>query len=348
VTSMKPDKATEAIIEEAAQWVVCLGARDVSMAERRRFVAWIKRSPVHLQEYLRIETTWSDLGRVDAQRRTDIAELLVEAEADAEVIELTPGTTPAVLSKRRSRSFIAALAASIVVCIVALFWYHTQLAGRYVTGVGEQRTARLDDGSTIVLNTGTELRVEFTDQLREVRLIKGEALFNVTSDAARPFRVLSDRTIAQAIGTSFVVRRNAEQTIVTVIEGQVAVASQSGVTELKSAQLPRESQRLAAGVRAHVADDVIETAPVANTAAVTAWRTGRLIFDGETLAEAAAEFNRYNEVQIVIEDPQLAGERLSGVFDAHQPQSLVLFLERSGAIEPTTVAGGRIVLVPRR
>jgi transmembrane sensor len=87
---------------------------------------------------------------------------------------------------------------------------------------------------------------------------------------------------------------------------------------------------------------------VANPAAVTAWRTGRLIFDGEMLAEAVSEFNRYNEVQIVIEDPQLAGERLSGVFDAHQPQSLVLFLERSGAIEPAVAADGRIVLVPRK
>jgi transmembrane sensor len=232
--------------------------------------------------------------------------------------------------------------------MVALFGYHEHMAGRYVTSVGEQRTARLDDGSTIVLNTGTELRVEFTDQLREVRLLKGEALFNVASDAARPFRVLSHGAVAQAIGTSFVVRRNGEQTIVTVIEGQVAVASQLGVTELKSAQLPRESRRLAAGDRARVADDAIETTPVANPAAVTAWRTGRLIFDGETLAEAAAEFNRYNEMQIVIEDTQLAGERLSGVFDAHQPQSLVLFLERSGAIEPATVADGRIVLVPRR
>lgn len=344
--STTPDKAREAIIEEAAQWVVCLGTRDVSFADRRRFVAWIKRSPMHLEEYLRIETTWSDLGRVDAERRIDLARLLAESEADAEVIELTPGAASSVRIKRRSHSLVVAIAASIVLCIVALFWYHAHVADRYVTGIGEQRTARLDDGTTIVLNTGTELRVEFTEQLREVRLLKGEALFNVASDAARPFRVLSDRAVAQAIGTSFIVRRKAEQTIVIVIEGQVAVASQSGAAELRSA--PREPLRLAAGVRARVADDAIETAPVANPAAVTAWRTGRLIFDGETLAEAATEFNRYNEVQIVIEDPQLAGERLSGVFDAHQPQSLVLFLERSGAIEPAVPSGGRIVLVPRR
>lgn len=335
------------IIEEAAQWVVCLGARDVSLADRRRFVAWIKRSPVHLEEYLRIESTWSDLGQLDVDRRIDISKLLTESEADAEVIEITPGAATLRPARRRARSVIAAIAASIVVCVVAVIWY-AQVAGRYVTGVGEQRTARLDDGSTIVLNTGTELRVEFTDQLREVRLLKGEALFNVAHDAARPFRVVSDRAVAQAIGTSFVVRRKAEQTIVIVIEGQVAVTSQSNVTERSSTQLPRSPLRLAAGVRARVADDAIETTPVANPAAVTAWRSGRLVFDGETLAEAAAEFNRYNEVQLVIEDAQLAGERLSGVFDAHQPQSLVLFLERSGAIEPAVASGGRIVLVPRR
>ena len=342
------DKAKNAIIEEAARWVVCLGARDVSAADRRRFVAWIKRSPVHLDEYLRIESTWGDLGRVDPESRIDIATLLAGSEADADVIELTPGAARTASVRRRAHLPIAALAASIVLGIVALLWYHTQVAGWYVTGVGEQRTARLDDGTTIVLNTGTELHVEFTERLREVRLLKGEALFNVARDAKRPFRVLSDRTVAQAIGTSFVVRRQAEQTIVIVIEGQVAVASQSHLAEPALAGLPRESLRVAAGVRARVADDVIETTPVANPAAVTAWRSGRLIFDGETLAEAVAEFNRYNEVQIVVADPQLAGERLSGVFDAHQPQSLVLFLERSGAIEPGIVSDGRIVLVPRR
>jgi transmembrane sensor len=340
------DKAREAIIDEAARWVVCLDARDVSVADRRRFVAWIKRSPVHLDEYLRIESTWSDLGRVDAERHIDVARLLAESEAEAEVIELAPRAPPA--AKRRRHSLLATLAASIILGVVALLWYHAQVAGRYETGIGEQRTARLDDGTTIVLNTDTELRVELTEHLREVRLIKGEALFNVASNAGRPFRVLSDRTVAQAIGTSFVVRRQAEQTIVTVIEGQVAVASQSGFAEQRSATLPRESLRLAAGDRARVADDAIETTPVANPAAVTAWRSGRLIFDGETLAEAAAEFNRYNQVQIVVDDPQLASERLSGVFDAHQPQSLVLFLERSGAIEPGIAADGRIVLVPRK
>lgn len=334
-------KVREAIIEEASHWVVCLRARDVSLADRRRFVAWIKRSPMHLEEYLRIESTWSDLGGVDADKRIDVAALL--AEVDAEVIELMPGATRATSVPRPARFLIAA---SIVLCIVAIIWYQAQVAGRYITGVGEQRTVKLVDGTTIVLNTGTELRVAFTEQLREVRLLKGEALFNVARDSARPFRVLSDRAVAQAIGTSFIVRRKAEQTIVIVIEGQVAVTSQPDVS--KPVQPPREPLRLAAGVRARVADDAIETAPIANPAAVTAWRTGRLIFDGETLAEAAAEFNRYNEVQIVIEDPQLAGERLSGVFDAHQPQSLVLFLERSGAIEPATTSDGRIVLAPRK
>jgi transmembrane sensor len=342
------DKATEAIIDEAAQWVVCLGAREVSLEDRRRFVAWLKRSPVHLGEYLRIESTWSDLGGVDAGNRIDVAKLLAESEQDADVIELSPGAMSPAPVARRTGLFITALAASIVLGLAAFFWYQAQFAGRYVTGVGEQRTARLDDGSTVVLNTGTELQVEFTDQLREVRLLNGEALFNVASDASRPFRVLSDRAVAQAIGTSFVVHRKSDQTIVTVIEGQVAVASHARVEDLRSIEPPQESLRLAAGSRARVADDAIEMGPVANPVAVTAWRSGRLIFDGQTLVEVAAEFNRYNKVQLVVGDSRLAGERLSGVFDASQPQSLVRFLERSGVIEPVIAAGDRIVLVSPR
>ena len=342
------DRATQVIIDEAAEWVVRLGARKVALEDRRRFVAWLKRSPVHVCEYLRIEGTWSELEGIDAAKRIDVAKLLAQSEADADIVQLTPGSAPLMPVRRRAHSIIAAFAASIVLGLAALFLYEAQFAGRYSTDIGEQRTTRLDDGSTVVLNTGTDLRIEFTEQLREVQLLQGEALFDVASDPARPFRVLSDRAVAQAIGTSFVVRRESGQTIVTVIEGQVAVAAHARVEELQSVEPPRESLRLAAGVRARVGNDVIETAPVANPVTVTAWRSGRLIFDGETLAEVAAEFNRYNKVRIVVDDPQLAGERLSGVFDANQPQSLVLFLERAGAIEPPVTSGDRIVLMPPR
>ncbi|MGH8187884.1 MAG: FecR domain-containing protein, partial [Steroidobacteraceae bacterium] len=77
------------------------------------------------------------------------------------------------------------------------------------------------------------------------------------------------------------------------------------------------------------------------------WRSGRLIFDGTPLSEVVAEFNRYNDVQLELEGERLSDERISGVFDADQPQALARFLERSGVIEPVAAAGDRIALVPQ-
>jgi transmembrane sensor len=340
------DKSADVIAEEAADWLVRLSSNDVTAQEQRAFVAWLKRSPVHLSAYLGVERTWTHLGHVDATRRIDVAALL--AEPDTNVVQL--GSPPThVAPQVRSRSVMTALAASALLACVGLIWFQLQFANRFTTGVGEQRTLRLSDGSTVVLNTDTSVRVRFTDAVREVELLHGEALFNVAKNRARPFRVRSDEVVAQAVGTSFVVRRKPTETVVTVIEGEVAVVDYAQVIIASPMVIPDLAVHVSAGTRADVADNKkIHTARVANPAAVTSWRSGRLIFDGQPLADVIAEFNRYNEVQLVLESSQLADERISGVFDADQPLALARFLERTGAIAPIQPAGDSIALVPHR
>ncbi|WP_129777551.1 FecR family protein [Peristeroidobacter soli] len=345
---LRANRNVDAIIDEASQWLVRLGAPEVSVKERREFVAWLKRSPVHLGEYLKMERTWTELGEVDADRTVSVADLL--AAEDSNVIELEPAATVsgAPPSRRSPRRFGAALAACAVFAVAALFAFQALVPGRYSTGVGEQRTIKLEDGSTIALNTDTAVRVELTEHMRRVSLLRGEALFNVAKDPARPFRVLSDGAIAQAIGTSFVVRRNDGDTVVTVIEGQVAVARFDQPSIAASAEVPAQALRLSAGVRADIVAADIQTSAVANIAAVTSWKSGRLIFDGQALSEVVAEFNRYNRTQIVLRDSQLSAEQLSGVFDADKPQALVRFLERANVIESARIEDDRIILTPRR
>jgi len=345
------DKSAEVIAEEAADWLVRLSSNDASAEERRDFVAWLKRSPVHLGAYLGVERTWAHLGHVDATHRIDVAALL--AAPDANVVHLG-SPPPRVKVQVRSRSLInqrrvAGFAACALLACAGLIWFQLQFANRFTTGVGEQRTLRLSDGSTVVLNTDTAVRVSFTDAVRDVRLLHGEALFNVTKNRARPFRVRSDEVVAQAVGTSFVVRRKPTETVVTVIEGEVAVVDYAQVNVATPMVIPDLAVHVTAGTRADVTDNKkIRTASVANPAAVTSWRSGRLIFDGEPLVEVIAEFNRYNEVQLVLENSQLSDEPISGVFDADQPLALARFLERSGAIEPIQPTAGSIALVPHR
>ena len=346
-------RSTGAIVDEAADWVVRIGAPDVGLDERREFVAWLKRSPLHIGEYLRLECTWAELGGADARRRVDIEALLasehdnvVELECARESAAAPDQERPSAVGPRRARlrTMGVALAATAAVALIGLAWFQLVAADNYSTGIGEQRSLKLDDGSTVVLNTGTRVRVAFTEARREIRLLEGEALFSVAKDASRPFRVVSDRAVAQAIGTSFIVRRKALQTVVTVIEGEVAVTHSPRAGD---AGFP-EPVHVSAGARADIADRGISTSRIENPAAAAAWRSGRLVFEGETLAEAVAEFNRYNQVQIVLKDSSLSSERLSGVFDADQPQSLVRFLERSGVVQPAQRSGSDIILVPQR
>jgi transmembrane sensor len=341
------DKSTEAIADEAADWVIRLSSSDASSEEQREFIAWLKRSPVHLSAYLANERTWAKLAGVDAAHRIDVAALLAEPEAT--IVHLAPAPSPRRKLQVRRRSLITAIAASLVFACVGLITYQMQFANRFTTGVGEQRTLKLSDGSTIVLNTDTAVRVSFSDSVREVKLLHGEALFNVAKNRLRPFRVRSDEVVAQAVGTSFVVRRKSSETVVTVIEGEVAVVDYAQVNIDAPAFVPDLAVHVTAGTRADVAENKkIQTARVANPAAVTSWRSGRLIFDGDPLVEVVAEFNRYNEVQLVLQHSELSDERISGVFDADQPLALARFLERTGVVEPIQPDASTIALVPHR
>ncbi|MCD9005711.1 FecR domain-containing protein [Luteimonas sp. XNQY3] len=335
------------IAAQAAEWVVSLADPGSSVGERRAFVAWLKRSPVHLEEYLRAEGAWAELGLLDPERRFDVDALLARPETN--VVDLGVVGDGGRVASRTPFAMLAGVAAVAVAVLfsLGLFLMSSGPGDGYATAIGEQRTVRLADGSSVVLNTDTRLHVAFSGTAREVRLLAGEALFSVEKDAARPFRVASDGVVVQAVGTAFVVRRTPDRTIVSVLEGEVAVA-RARPAAVPAADAPDGALRLLAGQRADIAAHAARTRDIRNPEAVTAWRGGRLVFDGDTLAEVVAEFNRYNRVKLVLDDPVLSAERVSGVFDSDRPQALARFLEHAGVVETPRRADDRIVLVPRR
>lgn len=332
------------IAAQAAEWVVSLAEAGPSVDERRAFVAWLKRSPVHLEEYLRAERVWAELGLLDPERRIDVDALL--ARTGTNVVDLGTFGDGEHVASRTPFAMLAGVTALAVVLLssLGLFLMPSGAGDDYTTAIGEQRTVRLADGSSVELNTDTRLHVAFSETAREVRLLAGEALFSVEKDAVRPFRVASGRVVVEAVGTAFVVRRTAEQTIVSVLEGEVAVARARPVS-VRAAR-PDDALRLLAGQRADIVAHTMRTRDIENPEAATAWRGGRLVFDGDALADVVAEFNRYNTVKLVLDDPALSAERVSGVFDSSRPEALARFLEHAGVVAPARHAGGRIVLVP--
>jgi transmembrane sensor len=189
-------------------------------------------------------------------------------------------------------------------------------AGQRVrTRRGEVRLAPLADGSQMTLNTASTVQVHFTATRRHVSLIEGEALFDVAKDPKRPFVVEAGGVQVRAVGTSFSVRRRPARSVEVVVrEGVVEVSGQ--------ALTPAAPTRLAANDRALVTEGgpirAVALAP-AQVAQGLAWREGMIDLEGVSLGEAASEFGRYSDTQILIDDPAVAQMTITGLFSANNP-----------------------------
>lgn len=187
------------------------------------------------------------------------------------------------------------------------------LRGRVTTGKGDIRRAPLADGSAVTLNTDTAIRAAFDGQIRRVELLRGEALFDVAKDPGRPFVVVAGDVRVRAVGTSFTVRTHAD--------GQVGVVVREGVVEVwRGAK--GQPVRLAAEHAVQVAALGALRPTIVGAAAVDramAWRQGQIDLDGLTLGQAASEFARYSDRRIVVDDPAVAGLKVTGLFSATDP-----------------------------
>jgi len=194
--------------------------------------------------------------------------------------------------------------------------------------VGEQRTVRLVDGSTIELNALSAIRVRMSEKERDIDLSKGQALFHVAKDQARPFIVTSGATTVRAVGTQFDVYRKDGGTVVTVVEGRVAVAGPESAS--LAPNQPAPTLLLTAGEQIVMpAQPRPKEQPKprrADVAVATAWVQKRLIFEETPLGSVAEEFNRYSPRRLVILDPELESIPISGVYSSTDPDSLLGFL----------------------
>lgn len=315
------------VAERAADWLRRLPTADA--AERKAFMAWLRESPRHVREIL-LATTWDKvLEAFDAERRVDLDALFEQGSAEIISLDPTPRLTgiekppPQLNTMRRRYRRLAGLAAAAVLMCVAIWVPLKILDETYSTPIGEQRAFALEDGSMIHLNAHSTVEVNFSDQVREVHLLEGQAIFKVRHDATRPFRVYVNGAFIQAIGTQFDVQRLTGQTNVSVIEGKVGISR-----DVSSAE-PVKMATLVAGETASITTRGKVTAPSAVTVAdATAWQQRRLVFRKRTLADMALEFNRYNRSpQIRIEGDALRERQFNGVFDADDPESLVRFLD---------------------
>lgn len=348
-----------AIAEEAANWFIRFEENAVPVAEREAFVNWLKRSPIHVEEFIRVSATHVQIKGIPPTELTNVKELLDQARSNVIDIAQTrvnhTADTVAVssVSTRWARhpGAKAAMLAALTILAVWLFVpnRYSDDSNRltYVTALGEQRSILLEDGSVIKLNTQSSLDVHFSEATRSVKLSAGEAVFYVAKDPARPFQVEAGAAVVKAIGTRFNVYRQASQTVITVMEGRVAVSSGKTIPDPAtstglSAAKPFAATSVELNQDSQVA--VLETGVIAAPAivdpeAVTAWMDRRLVFNAEPLETVVRELNRYNPKKLLFGDQLLSQQTISGVFDANDPQALLAFLQTVGKLHVEVDSG---------
>ena len=201
-----------------------------------------------------------------------------------------------------------------------------KFGGAYSTGIGEQRTVQLMDGSTVELNARSTIQVHLTEQQRDITLLEGQALFRVAKDKQRPFVVRAGDAQVRAVGTEFDVYKKQTATVVTVVEGRVETydtADSPGTAAVV----------LSAGEQLTVLPHVVSKPTRTDTSIATAWVQKRLIFEETPLSDVAEEFNRYNRRPLTIDDGELEKLKISGVYSSTDPASLINFLRSQNSIQ---------------
>jgi transmembrane sensor len=351
---------------QAASWLARRDAPGWLPADEAALNAWLAESTAHKVAFVRLEAAWNASSKLKALgagfpkgvipapglwRRSQF----LRSRGGSAVESARAGTSPRIgSSRRRGRSALYGLAASLLVAaVVAGVWLLWPEGSVYRTAVGGLEAVPLTDGSKVTLNTETDIRIQLSPSERRVDLQHGEAFFEVAHDAARPFVVRAGDKRVVAVGTKFSVRRDGDEVWVVVTEGTVRLEDRRE----RSASAPARPQPLSssssdpplspsetaidpssagsadfvllpAGSVAHAADAgvLVKEETAAEAEAALSWRQGYVVLHDTPIADAAAEFNRYNTRKIVIRDAEVGQIRIGGNFRSTSTDAFVRLL----------------------
>ncbi len=331
---------------EACAWIAQLESECMSSDDLAAFKEWVERSPAHIKEIKRLAHLSFELNV--------LTDMVIPLRAAAERQRKF-----SILNLKVRRPNLHYLTG--VVCLVAYFFFSSFWLDRegvfvsepllYTTEVGGHRKILLSDGTLLDLNTDSEIEVDYSLGRRKVRLLKGEAFFEVSHDINRPFIVYAGETSVRAVGTAFVVRLMSEKFEVTVTEGKIEI-SQTSLNEktvndkenyLAGSQLGRnqlvskqeKSIYLEAGEKVVynksyqnlLQEKLIETMSKGEIKRMLSWQDGLFEFSDTPLVEVIRDLSRYTSMKIEISDPKLRELKFGGLFRTNELQALFDALE---------------------
>lgn len=331
-------ESSRQIRAEAASWVARLHGPDRDAELEAGLKRWLTKDPAHARAFEFATEVWQETG-----------------DLPFELPESRRGSLRDRPRARRRHPALAWVAASAIVTLGALFIYVHMARGKaFETGIGEQRTFTLSDGTRVELNTRSRLVVRYDERARRVELKDGEAYFDVARQKERPFIVVAAGREIIALGTVFLVRNDGDQVTVVLLEGRVAVApadaehrtdgaapTDTGDSRNRSLHVLRAGQRLRLATHA---PPLVDSPPLDK---ITAWQRGQLIFEDTPLSEAVAEFNRYSEARIELGSAELARIRVGGAFRVGDVSSFARAVADANGLDVID-RGGQVLLARSR
>lgn len=335
--------------EEAANWLVSLD-EGLTSDERVRLKAWLEADPSHGQALVRMAEHWDGFDELaeladilPLNRRSQRQGFTLKLAAAAAAVLIVAASGLYVLWKRGEHPGVQVASVTAPAAGASSPQASPALNASLTlqTEVGKQRSVPLADGSVVTLNTNTSVDVQYLAAERRITLNRGEAIFSVAHDTARPFRVHAGERVVQAVGTVFNVKLGSKDDVrVTVTEGKVKVVDRPSAAQSELFVSAGETAVLGKATPQILR---IETAQIE---ASQAWQHGVLIYQGETLDTVIADVSRYTNVRFSIADDSIRNKRVGGVFRAGDVDGLLLALRESFGIEPRR-EGDVIVLTAR-
>ena len=348
----------ELIEQQAAGWVAAID-RGITQKQQKKLHEWLEQSPLHGESLVQFASMWDLLDVL-----SPIAKLLPIEEGShtsrASTVESVDSPKPESLVAINPFSIKPfAIAAGLGLLALSLFFSSnilnitnaekTPLASistkqtgpvlsmqTYITAVGERSNITLDDGSEIKLNTDSKVVVQFSHDQRRLQLIKGEAFFDVAKNPNRPFVVLTESSRITAVGTAFSIDISSDNdTEVLVTEGRVKVdrlpaESASTKNNIKTVKVQKASPvYLNEGQQVLLNYNSAKVSYNDDIDAALAWREGRIIFTGQSLATAVREIDRYIPLDFEIVDQQIASIPVGGFFRTGDLDQLLLIFEQN-------------------
>jgi transmembrane sensor len=337
---------TENSSDEASLWISRID-NGLSVEQEKALREWMAQSPKNHELLLEMAELWDSM----------------------DVLGCLSDLFPQPVSRAYARvKTYQAIAASVVFAVLVGVWgaerfqYFSGISGQpskaiavvdkvYETAVGEHSTVNFPDGTELVLNTDTLIKVKYTDKHRLFVLDRGEIHINVAHDTLRPLSVLAGKQVIRAVGTAFNVQMFVNQQVELIVtEGRVHVGERidaaAPVDVLATPKLPKEPLAIAQGAKVILGtpEQSVEKIDPVEIDASLSWRHGNLVFHGESLEEAIAEISRYTSVEFEIIDDRIKKVRVAGLFKAGDVNGLLEALSDNFNISSQRIGKEKVLL----